>query len=410
VTGVAIRYLALEACDGPFGSSLTSSHYTDDGTRVIRLGNIGSGTWRGTAEAYISHEYADTLAHHRVAAGDVVIAGLGDGKHPLGRACEVPENALPAIVKADCFRLRLDATSVERRFFVYAMNAVGTVAADKRSHGSTRSRLPLSSVLDIKLPLPSLEVQRRIADMLDAETARIDTLIEKKRAAVGSAQVRLERMRWDLMTGRISSAERREVALAWADTLPETWPLVTLQYLITSKYGFPFKSEGFTSDVASTPVVRIRDVVPNRVQTWTDELPAGDVWLDDGDIVIGMDGDFNHVRWEGGRAALNQRVCSVRSSSEILTDDFLTEVIGYPLRHINETVHFTTVKHLSFADLMAEKIPLPPVAAQTTIVRELASERDATERLAAAANRSIELLKLRRQALITAAVTGQIEV
>lgn len=276
--------------------------------------------------------------------------------------------------------------------------------------GAAQPYVRVPESLQRRHSIPAVETQHRIADMLDTETARIDTLIQRKQSAAAAAHARLERMRWDLVTGRAASTERKNVTLAWADTLPESWPLIALSYLITSRYGFPFNSEGFTSDPAATPVVRIRDVLPNRVQTWTEEAAPGSAWVHNGDIVIGMDGDFNHVRWAGGPAAMNQRVCAVRSSSENLTDEYLTEVLGYPLRHINETVHFTTVKHLSFVNLTAEKIPAPPLVEQAIIVRELSRERDATDRLASATSRSIELLRLRRQSLITAAVTGQIEV
>ena len=361
---------------------------------------------KGSVDGNHNRTPEDLTRYQAVRQKDVVVNRM---KAWQGSAGVAPQSG---IISAHylVFEPLLDA--YDSRFLGWLLQSPLMIERYQRASVGIRTsqwELSRGAFAELRLPRPPLDTQRRIADMLDAETARLDTLIEKKQVAVGSTRARLERLRWDLVTGRSSSSARREVALAWADTLPETWPIVSLQYLITSKYGFPFKSDGFTSDPASTPVVRIRDVVPNRVQTWTEESPHGNVWLDNGDIVIGMDGDFNHVRWDGGRAALNQRVCSVRSSSENLTDDYLTEVLGYPLRHINETVHFTTVKHLSFADLMAEKIPVPPVADQAAIVRELSSERDATERLTSAANRSIELLRLRRQALITAAVTGEIE-
>ena len=105
---VQLRRVALDRCDGPFGSGLKSSHYTEEGIRVVRLQNIGHGEFRNSDTAFISPEYYSSLGDHSVVAGDILIAGLGDDNHPAGRACVAPESIIPAMVKADCFRFRLN--------------------------------------------------------------------------------------------------------------------------------------------------------------------------------------------------------------------------------------------------------------------------------------------------------------
>src|SRR4051812_9447832 len=101
--------------DGPFGSNLKSAHYTDAGPRVIRLQNIGQGRFLD-AEAHISPEHFETLRTHEAKAGDIVLASLGE---ELPRACLVPEWLGPAIVKADCPRLRSDP-SLNAEYLVLA--------------------------------------------------------------------------------------------------------------------------------------------------------------------------------------------------------------------------------------------------------------------------------------------------
>src|SRR5688572_31007552 len=86
--------------DGPFGSNLKSSHYTDSGPRVIRLQNIGDGRFLDE-RAHISAAHFERLRKHEALAGDVVVAMLGA---ELPRACLVPAHLGPAIVKADCVR------------------------------------------------------------------------------------------------------------------------------------------------------------------------------------------------------------------------------------------------------------------------------------------------------------------
>jgi type I restriction enzyme, S subunit len=300
--------------------------------------------------------------------------------------------------------------SLDARYLLWVFRAMkGNGDFDRMMYGSTHKTIYYPQLQQLRGPLPSVGVQRRVADVLDVETARIDTLISKNEQLAGAARRRFQRHHYDLVSGR-SEASQPLDGISWLEGLPRGWSHATLGYLIDYEYGHPFAAEGFTPEPALTPVVRIRDVVANQVQTWTNEDPLPSAWIDDGAFVVGMDGDFNHVRWSGGRAALNQRVCTVWSTHPRLSDESLFEVLTYPLKHINETVHFTTVKHLSFADLLAERIPLPPISQQQEIARRLACERDRVERLEAASGRAVRLLRLRRQALVTAAVTGQIDV
>src|ERR1035438_8343204 len=115
--------LTLSRCDGPFGSGLKSEHYTDSGVRVIRLQNIRSDGFDGSGEAFIDADYYDKeLLGHDVVCGDLLIAGLGDDKNTVGRSCVAPPGIEPAMVKADCFRFRLDTTQVVPAFVARALS------------------------------------------------------------------------------------------------------------------------------------------------------------------------------------------------------------------------------------------------------------------------------------------------
>ena len=85
------------ASDGPFGSKLKTEHYSSSGARVIRLQNIDEGYFNDTDQAFIPTDYFYKLRQFEVRAGDVIVAGLGDETHPVGRAALVPESLGPAI-------------------------------------------------------------------------------------------------------------------------------------------------------------------------------------------------------------------------------------------------------------------------------------------------------------------------
>lgn len=150
---VPLRRVIASIVDGPFGSGLTSAHYTDSGTRVIRLGNIGVAHFRPDDAAFISAAYAAELSQHAALPGDVVMAGLGDDRWPLGRATVVPAGLGPAIVKADCYRLR-PRRGIGPDYLACALSAPQTQEAVKLlSRGSTRARLNTEVARDVPVVL-----------------------------------------------------------------------------------------------------------------------------------------------------------------------------------------------------------------------------------------------------------------
>ena len=156
--------------DGPFGSNLASRHYTDRGPRVVRLQNIGDGSFVDE-KAHISQEHFESLQAHEVLAGDLLVASLGE---VLPRACLAPSTLGPAIVKADCIRVRL-RPDVEPRWVMYAMQSPGVRRwAESHRHGVGRPRLGLKVIRQIPVPLPPLNEQRRTVALLEGHLSRLD--------------------------------------------------------------------------------------------------------------------------------------------------------------------------------------------------------------------------------------------
>ncbi|WP_413734525.1 hypothetical protein [Shewanella sp. BJSY2023SW005] len=92
-------------------------------------------------------------------------------------------------------------------------------------------------------------------------------------------------------------------------------PLVKLEKLTTILSGFAFKSANF-SETEGLPLARIRDVVRGRSETFYKGDYSDDFVINDGDMLIGMDGDFNREKWQGGKALLNQRVCKITADGD----------------------------------------------------------------------------------------------
>jgi type I restriction enzyme S subunit len=130
--------------------------------------------------------------------------------------------------------------------------------------------------------------------------------------------------------------------------------------------GFAFDSEKF-GDSGDMPIVRIRDVIRGHSSTFYNGEFDKKYVLRDGDMLIGMDGEFNLAKWQGGPAVLNQRVCRISASSGILDDGYLFRFLPSALKAIENVTPFVTVKHLSVKTIRDIEIPLPPLPAQRRI-------------------------------------------
>ena len=170
---VPLRRVTLGCCDGPFGSGLKSSHYNETGVRVVRLQNIGHGEFKDYDAAFISPEHYSSLGDHSVLSGDVLIAGLGDNNHPAGRACVAPDNIFPAMVKADCFRFRLNQERIQPQFAALQLTATASAASAVLSTGATRQRTNLQATLGRAIGVPAVPEQSLIIEYVAAELSGI---------------------------------------------------------------------------------------------------------------------------------------------------------------------------------------------------------------------------------------------
>ena len=135
------------------------------------------------------------------------------------------------------------------------------------------------------------------------------------------------------------------------------------------QYGYAFDSAKF-SDCDGIPLIRIRDVVRGFSETYTTETCSEDYIVNDGDMLIGMDGEFNIARWNGGKAYLNQRVCKLIPTNEV-DALYLYYFMPKALKTIEDKTPFVTVKHLSAKELNKVDVPMPSMDEQKKIASSL---------------------------------------
>ncbi|HIE1384311.1 TPA: restriction endonuclease subunit S [Pseudomonas aeruginosa] len=209
----------------------------------------------------------------------------------------------------------------------------------------------------------------------------------------------------------------KDSGVDWLGRVPEHWQVRPLGYEIELLTGYAFPSERFDFQ-DGTPLVR-GDNVTEGVLRWGDKArfwpqmtpELGRFLLEDRDVLIGMDGSKVGKNYAMVKAAdlpllLVQRVARLRSLGRV-TPDFIYRLIGSPLFRAWVDLVRTdpAIPHISPKDISSFPIPIPPFAEQEVVLSCLDRETARIDALIEKKTRFIELLREKRQALITHAVT-----
>lgn len=226
---------------------------------------------------------------------------------------------------------------------------------------STISRLYNSNLKSALILFPHDKAeQQRIASALfdaDALVVELDALIEKKRAIMAGTMQ-------ELLTGK-----RRLKGFS------EPWSEEVLRNHLSFLPGFPFTSDRFSKVACGPRLIRNRDLhSDDQVIYYTGEY-SNQYIIEDGDLLIGMDGDFTPCLWNKGNAVLNQRVGRIicKNTANIV---FLYYLLQKPLAELQESTGATTVKHLSHSTIENMVCRMPKLAEQRAIASIL-SDMDA---------------------------------
>ena len=190
----------------------------------------------------------------------------------------------------------------------------------------------------------------------------------------------------------------------------DSWKVVKLGQYVKILNGYPFDSSRFTNSNENTyPLIRIRDVVRGYTETFTDEDCPDEYKIKKGEILIGMDGDFNISRWKSDFGLLNQRVCKISTVSKDLDEKFLFYYLPIPLKLINDATPSVTVKHLSSTSLQELHFPLPTPDEQQRIVNRIESIFAKLDEAKEKAQNVVDGFETRKAAILHKAFTNQLK-
>lgn len=314
---------------------------------------------------------------------------------------------------------------VNARFLTYALNCV---RYSEYLSGAIIPKLTQSQMMGIQVPFPRLEIQNAIATYLDEETAKIDHLIAKQQKLLSLTQEQAEANVEAAIWGQSITWEKNDsiaehsyqprsvLCLAVADRLssiPESWDVQRFKRIFSRKDDRNIDLSLEMLSLRQTGAVVPRSEtnqnqepseksLPKYLAVSPNDLVVNPMWLTGG--AIGVSG-------LSGAVSPDYRVFTIGTDLIPAYAHEILRSISYRRQFkLFERANTTFDRRIQQIDLDNLPVPIPPVEHQKEIIQMVTQIHSHTQKLYEASERSIKLLQERRSALITAAVTGQIEV
>lgn len=277
---------------------------------------------------------------------------------------------------------------------------------------------------DFSVPTPELVHQRAIADFLDRKTAAIDALIAKKERLLEL----LEEKRQALITQAVTkgldpNVPMKDSGVDWLGPIPAHWRAARIKYVCTLESGHtPNKetAEYWTEDEAEGfPWVSLNDTKTlarsDYISRTAYRVTAAGIanssarLLPPGVVVFTRDATVGEAAITTVESTVSQHIIAWVCGAEILSEYLL--YVFYAMREeLDRRTMGATVKTIGLNDVKALATPLPSIEAQQAIVAYLRRELEVLQRVVRSVDSQLAVLREYRQALITAAVTGKIDV
>nr|WP_238934402.1 restriction endonuclease subunit S [Maricaulis parjimensis] len=350
-----------------------------------------------TTEDCITEEAVRESATNMVPAGvPLIVTRSGILRHTLPIAMSGRDVAINQDIKA----LLLHDRRLLPDYFVYWVTGQSSdLLLEWRQFGATVESIDVDRMRNGQLGLPDLDTQKAIADFLDKETARIDQLIEKKQRLV------------ELLGER----EAREIGRLIQGASSGTTQLKRVARIIDCKHVTP------TYVDTGAPCISTTEVKPFSISFSDKRLVAPDdyaIMRSGGrapvpdDIIYSRNASVGSAARVGDNRefCVGQDLCIIRPEG---VDSELLELVlnsEFVLTQLDEVLVGATLKRVNIDTIRRFSIPLVAPDRQRGLARDLQASRGQMGRLAATVRVSMDRLKEYRSALITAAVTGQIDV
>jgi type I restriction enzyme S subunit len=398
---------------------LTSDEFELTSDAYLVTGTDFQGKYINWATCYqVSRDRYDDDPFIQLRDGDLLITKDGT----IGKTSMVKGLDKPACLNSGIFLVRPGDDYISSFLYWVLNSAVFSEFVDLTSSGSTIQHLYQNVFERFTFAYPSVEYQREIVAYLDAHTAKIDLLIGKQEQLIETLEERRQAVISQAVTkGLDPNAPVKDTGVEWLGFVPNSWAVrqvktyfdVTLGKMLdagrTERPGdqvLPYVRAGNIREHAlDLTDVNSMAFTPREVNLLS--LKQADLLVVEGGAVgVAVLLEEDMPGWSFQKTVNRVRARGFHS----------TAFLGYFLDAIrfggviDMLCNKSTIAHFTAEKLNKVEIAMPPVGQQASIVDFLDRETGQLEALSAKARQMIAVLKERRQALISAAVTGKIDV
>ncbi len=284
-------------------------------------------------ESYISKDGLDNSSAKMIPQNSVIVAMYGQGD----TAGRVAINKIPLTTNQACCNLIIDETKAYYEFVYYQLVTLYEKMVSLKN-GGAQPNLNAAIIKSIEIKLPPLKTQRYIADILSS----YDNLIENNQKQIKLLEEAAQRLYKEWFVDlRFPGYENTKTV----DGVPEGWKKERLVDIAEIQYGYAFDGTLFNADKNGTPIIRIRNIPQAETMDYTTEHVSEKYLVQNGEIIVGMDGEFHINAWAGNTAYLVQRTCCIRPRNRQIKG-WLLQAIYEPIKFFEHTVVGATVSHL----------------------------------------------------------------
>jgi len=292
-----------------------------------------------------------------------------------------------------------------------------------------QKRVPDDFVRNFTVAFPPPEEQSTNAAFLDHETAKIDALVQEQRRLIELLKEKRQAVISHAVTkGLNPNAPMKNSGIEWLGQVPAHWDVGSLKYFTRQKAG-AIKTGPFGSQLTSAEMQSGEIKVYNQRTVIDDDFSAGDTFISQekfrqlqsfetfpGDLLVttrGTIGKTAIVPQNAEQGILHPCLLRIQTDSAKLDTQFLKSLIEESTlvkTQLSYKSNATTIEVIYSETMASVIVPVPPVKEQESILEFIHVVATKLDELIAEADRAIDLLQERRTALISAAVTGKIDV
>ena len=393
-----------------------------DGVPMLRITDMESehidSTGLTTISPALSRQYARTI----VQVGDVVLSLVGT----IGKAFEVTQRLEGVNLSRAIARLQLKSDTLPRYLCWIFQSEAFSHFTDLVCRGTAQRVLNISDLVAFRFTFPHYKDQVALSAFLDHETSRIDALVAEQQRLIELLKEKRQAVISHAVTkGLDPDVTMKDSGVEWLGKVPAHWVVGPLRWYATIQGGVA-KGKGYSDDTPTVdlPYLRVANVQDGHVDlssvnTVTVALSEVERYrLHPGDVLMNEGGDNDKLGrgtvWEGEIAdCLHQNhVFAIRPNDHLLPH-WLSMFTGskaarsYFYLYSKQSTNLASV---SSSNVMSCPIPLPPREEQRQVLDFLGRETARIENLILEGEKAISFLQERRSALISAAVTGKIDV